>query len=186
MIAAALVATVALGSQDGLGQVQADVQPKFQNGIHFGCEASFGTVIQDTAYQQGLPVAVTGSVVLYSWTDRDRVDLVLKLGVGSGSGGWRAPSQAYLVFGYRTNLAEQTNQTAAESAGFRLFGYDPGGPVTVETIVQIGVTGRFDVAYTLNGGSVPMTFPIQLSDQQAKDWDECVDALLSLDSQSPS
>jgi len=49
MIAAALVATVALGSQDGLGQVQADVQPKFQNGIHFGCEASFGTVIQDTA-----------------------------------------------------------------------------------------------------------------------------------------
>ena len=37
------------------------VNPKFMDGVHFACEASFDVYVVDTAYFRGQPVAVSGS-----------------------------------------------------------------------------------------------------------------------------
>lgn len=172
------LAGIALGSE----QISAEVAPKFRDGVHFACEASFEAIVQDTAYFQGQPVAVSGSFTLYNWPDQSRLFVGMKLGVSPDGTQWQAPTNAYIVNGYRTNLAEQQAQSEAENPGFRLFVYDPGGAETVNAIGRLGGEGLLNVAYTLGDGAMPMTFPIQLSVQQTAAWGECIDALISRDS----
>ena len=165
----------------GFEQISTEVTPKFMNGVHFACEASFESIVQDTAYYQGRPVAVSGSFTLYNWPDQSRLFVGMKLGISPDGTQWRAPANAYVVNGYRTNLSEQQAQSEAESPGFRLFVYDPGGEETANAIGRLSGEGLLDVAYTFEGGSMPMTFAIQLTEQQTASWGECIDALISRD-----
>lgn len=171
------LALMAIGDE----QVRIEVSPKFMEGVHFACEAAFDVVVDDTAYHQGRPVAVSGSFSLYYWPDQSRLFVGMKLGVRPEAGAWLAPADAYVVNGYRSNRSEQQAQSEAESSGFRLFVYDPGGPETVHAIGRLSAEGALDVAYTLEGGSMPMTFGVQLSDEQTTTWGQCVDALISRD-----
>lgn len=158
------------------------VSPKFMEGVHFACEASFDAYVLDTAYFQGQPVAVAGSLTLYNWPDQSRLFVGLKLGVlAVENGGWRPPAQAYVVNGYRTNLAEQQASMKAENPNFRLFVYDIAGDETLNAVARMSTEAQLDVAYTMEGGSMPTTFPVMLSDEQGLQWSECVSALLSRD-----
>lgn len=170
-------ALLALGSE----QIGANVSPKFMNGVHFACEASFDVAVEDSAYYGGQPVVVSGSYSLYYWPDRSRLFVGMKLGVMPLHGQWRAPSNAYVFNGYRTNLSEQQAQSEAENPGFRLFVYDPAGAETVNAMGRLASEGLLDVAYTFEGGSMPMTFRVSYDDQQTATWGECVDALTQRD-----
>lgn len=174
---AIFVAALALSPE----QLSAEVTPKFMEGVHFACEASFETIIQDTAYHQGRPVVIAGSFSLYYWPDQSRLFVSMKLGVSPDGTQWRAPANAYVVNGYQTNLSEQQAQSEADSPGFRLFVYDPGGEETLNAIGRLGGEGTLNVAYTFEGGSMGMTFPVQLTDQQAAAWSECIEELVRRD-----
>lgn len=176
MLAFAL-ATLAFGSE----QIGANVSPKFMNGVHFACEASFDVGVEDSAYYGGQRVVVSGSYSLYYWPDRSRLFVAMKLGVMPPSGQWRAPSNAYVVNGYRTSLSEQQAQSDAENPGFRLFVYDAAGAQTVNAMGRLASEGLLDVAYTFEGGSMPMTFRVAYDTQQSPTWGECVNALITRD-----
>ncbi len=158
------------------------VSPKFRDGVHFACEASFDAYVQDTAYFRGQPVAVSGSVTFYNWPDQSRVFIGMKLGVlAVENGGWRPPANAYLVNGYKTNLSEQQANIDAEDPNFRLFVYDFTGAETMKALTRMSSDGQVDIAYTMEGGSMPTTFPVVLTDEQASQWGECVSALAGRD-----
>jgi len=176
MLAFAL-ATLVFGSE----QIGANVSPKFMNGVHFACEASFDVAVEDSAYYGGQPVVVSGSYSFYYWPDQSRLFVAMKLGVMLSSGEWRAPSNAYVFNGYRTNLSEQQAQSDAENPGFRLFVYDPAGAETVNAMGRLASEGLLDVAYTFEGGSMPMTFQVAYGNKHTSTWAECVDALITRD-----
>lgn len=176
---AALLALTALTAD--AATVRVEVTPKFQNGVHMACETAFDIIVEDTAYHHGQAVAVAGSFSLYNWPEGGGVSVGMKLGVSADSETYTAPSNAYVVNGYSTNLSEQKAQTEAELPGFRLFIFDAGGTQTVDAISRIAFERRLDVAYTLNGGSMPMAFPVTLTAEQAQIWSDCVDALVTRD-----
>lgn len=158
------------------------VSPKFTDGVHFACEAAFDVYVQDTAYFRGQTVAVSGSFTFYNWPDRSRVFIGMKLGVlAVENGGWRPPSNAYVVNGYKTNLSEQQANIEADDPNFRLFVYDFTGTETMNALARMSYEGRLDVAYTLESGAMPTTFPVMLTDEQADQWGECVAALAGRD-----
>ncbi len=178
MLATAL-AILALQSQAQTESVV--ISPKFRDGIHFACEASFYVYVVDTAYFRGQPVAVSGSFTFYNWPDQSRVFIGMKLGVlAVENGGWRPPENAYVVNGYRTNLSEQKANIEAEDPNFRLFVYDF-AEETVNAMTRLSAEGQLNVAYTMAGGSMPTTFPVMLTDQQARQWAECTSALAGRD-----
>lgn len=160
------------------------VNPKFMDGVHFACEASFDVYVVDTAYFRGQPVAVSGSFTFYNWPDGSRMFVGMKLGVlAVENGGWRAPSNGYVVNGYRTNLREQQANIEAEDPNFRLFVFDFTGEETMSAMLRMSDEGRLDVAYTMEGGSMPTTFPVMLTDEQALQWADCTSALAGRDQQ---
>jgi hypothetical protein len=160
------------------------VSPKFRDGVHFACEASFDVYVVDTAYFRGQPVAVSGSFTFYNWPDQSRVFVGMKLGVlAVDNGGWRPPANAYVVNGYRTNLSEQQANIEAEDPNFRLFVFDFAGEETMKALLRMSDERRLDVAYTMEGGSMPTTFPVALTDEQALQWADCTSALASRDQQ---
>lgn len=118
--------------------IQLDVTPKFQNGIHFGCETSFEIIVQDTAYEAGHPVVVSGSFSLYNFVEPPHVSVGVKLGVSRDGETFMPPSNAYVVNGYKSNLSEQVAQIEAESPQFRMFAFDAGGAETVNAIARLG------------------------------------------------
>lgn len=159
------------------------VSPKFRDGIHFACEARFDVYVVDTAYFRGSPVAVSGSFTFYNWPDQSRVFIGMKLGVlAVENGGWRPPSNGYVVNGYKTNLSEQQANIEAEDPSFRLFVYDFTGAETLNAMTRMSTEGRLEVAYTMRGGSMPTTFPVTLTNEQAMQWAECTSALAGRDS----
>ena len=159
------------------------VAPKFMEGVHFACEASFDAYVVDTAYFRGEPVAVSGSFTFYNWPDQSRVFIGMKLGVlAAEHGRWRPPTNAYVVNGYKTNLSEQLANIEAEDPNFRLFVYDFNGAETMNAMLRISNEARLDVAYTMDGGAMPTTFPVVLSLEQAEQWSECTGALADRDS----
>lgn len=179
MLATAL-AILALQSQVHTESVV--VSPKFRDGVHFACEASFDVYVVDTAYFRGQPVAVSGSFTFFNWPDQSRVFIGMKLGVlAVENGGWRPPANAYVVNGYRTNLSEQQANIEAEDPNFRLFVFDLSGEETMKAMLRLSDEGRLDVAYTMQGGSMPTTFPVTLSDEQAQQWADCTTTLASRD-----
>jgi hypothetical protein len=179
MLATAL-AILALQSQVHTESVV--VSPKFKDGVHFACEASFDVYVVDTAYFRGQPVAVSGSFTFYNWPDQSRVFIGMKLGVlAVENGGWRPPANAYVVNGYRTNLSEQQANIEAEDPNFRLFVFDLSGEETMKAMLRLSDEGRLDVAYTMQGGSMPTTFPVTLSDEQAQQWADCTITLAGRD-----
>lgn len=179
MLATAL-AILALQSQVPTESVV--VSPKFRDGVHFACEASFDVYVVDTAYFRGQPVAVSGSFTFFNWPDQSRVFIGMKLGVlAVENGGWRPPANAYVVNGYRTNLSEQQANIEAEDPNFRLFVFDLSGEETMKAMLRLSDEGRLDVAYTMQGGSMPTTFPVTLSDEQAQQWADCTSTLASRD-----
>ena len=106
----------------------------------------------------------------------------MKLGVlAVENGGWRPPANGYVVNGYRTNLSEQEANIEAEDPNFRLFVFGFSGTETSNAILRMSDEGRLDVAYTMEGGSMPTTFPVMLNDEQAVQWADCVSALASRD-----
>lgn len=158
------------------------VSPKFMDGVHFACEASFDVYAVDTAYFRGERVAISGSFTFYNWPDQTRLFVGMKLGVlAVENGGWRAPAQAYVVNGYKTNLSEQQANMEAENPNFRLFVYDFGGEETMNAILRMSSERRLDVAYTMDGGTMPTTFPVLLSEEQSLQWAECISALARRD-----
>ena len=158
------------------------VTPKFMEGVHFACEASFDAYVVDTAYFRGEPVAVSGSFTFYNWPDRSRVFVGMKLGVlAVENGGWRPPANGYVVNGYRTNLADQQANIEAEDPDFRLFVFDFTGEETLNAMARMSGEGRLDVAYTMEGGSMPTTFPVMLTEEQSIQWAECTSALAGRD-----
>lgn len=166
----------------GFEQTSANVTPKFRDGVHFACETDFEVIVQDTAYFQGEPVVVSGSFTFYNWPDQSRVFIGMKLGIlAVANGDWRAPTNAYIVNGYRTNLTEQLAQIEAENPGFRLFVYDFTGAETMNAIARLSAEGLLNVAYTYGGGAMPMTFPVTLTQEQATAWGDCVSALAGRD-----
>ena len=176
----ATLAAMAFGSETA----SVSVNPRFLEGVHFACEAAFDVVVEDTAYFQGQSVAVSGSFSFYNWPDRSRVFVGMKLGIlGGFNEAWRAPSNAYVVNGYKTNLSEQQAQSEADLPGFRLFVYDFSGEQTMMAIARLAAEGRMNVAYTIDGGSMPTTFPIQLTDEMSGEWGECVRALVGRDAE---
>ena len=179
MLATAL-AILALQSQAQTESVV--VSPKFKDGVHFACEASFDVYVVDTAYFRGQSVAVSGSFTFYNWPDQSRVFIGMKLGVlAVENGGWRPPANAYVVNGYRTNLSEQQANIEAEDPNFRLFVFDLSGEETMKAMFRQSDEGRLNVAYTMQGGSMPTTFPVTLSDEQAQQWADCTSALAGRD-----
>jgi hypothetical protein len=159
------------------------VSPKFMDGVHFACEASFDAYVEDTAYFRGQPVAVSGSFSLYNWPDQSRVFVGMKLGVQAvENGGWQPPSDAYVVNGYRTNRADQRANISADDPNFRLFVFDISGAETINALVRVATEGRLDVAYTMAGGSMPTTVPVVLTREQAREWADCTSALSGRDS----
>ena len=179
MSIAALIAILALQQS----QLEALViSPKFQDGVHFACEASFDAYVIDTAYFRGEPVAVSGSFTFYNWPDQSRIFVGMKLGIlALENGGWRPPSNAYVVNGFRTNLQEQQASLAAENPNFRLFVYDFAGDETMAAMLRMSEEGRLDIAYTYGDGKMPTVFPVTLTDNQALDWAECISSLASRD-----
>lgn len=158
------------------------VSPKFRDGVHFACEASFDVYVLDTAYFGGQPVAVSGSFSFYNWPDQSRVFVGMKLGVlAVENGDWRPPANGYVVNGYRTNLSEQQANIEAENPNFRLFVFDFTGEETMKAMLRMSDEGQLDVAYTMEGGSMPTTFPVALTNEQAVQWAESTSALASRD-----
>lgn len=158
------------------------VAPKFMEGVHFACETSFDAYVVDTAYFKGEPVAVSGSFTFYNWPDQSRVFIGMKLGVlAVENGGWRPPANAYVVNGFKTNLSEQQASLEAEDPNFRLFVYDFTGDETMNAMTRLSHEGVLNVAYTMEGGSMPTTFPVMLSQEQAIQWAECTSALAGRD-----
>ena len=181
MLAIAL-AILALQSQAQTESV--GVSPKFRDGVHFACETSFDVYVVDTAYFRGQPVAVSGSFTFYNWPDQSRVFVGMKLGIlAEENGGWRPPANGYVVNGYRTNLSEQRANIEAEDPNFRLLVFDFTGEETMNAMLRMSDEGRLDVAYTMEGGSMPTTFPVTLTDEQALQWADCTSALASRDQQ---
>jgi hypothetical protein len=158
------------------------VSPKFMDGVHFACEASFDVYVVDTAYFRGRPVAVSGGFTFFNWPDQSRVFVGMKLGVlAVENDGWRPPANAYAVNGYRTNLSEQQASIEAEDPNFRFFVYDFTGEETMNAMTRLSYEGQLDVAYTMEDGSMPTTFPVMLTDEQALQWAECTSALAGRD-----
>jgi hypothetical protein len=48
-------------------------------------------------------------------------------------------------------------------------------------MLRLSDEGRLDVAYTMPGGSMPTTFPVTLSDEQAQQWADCTSTLAGRD-----
>jgi len=179
MLATAL-AILALQSQAQTETVV--VSPKFMDGVHFACEASFDVYVVDTSYFRGQPVAVSGSFTFYNWPDQSRVFVGMKLGVlAVENGGWRPPANGYVVNGYKTNLSEQQANIEAEDPNFRLFVFDFTGEETMKALLRMSDEGQLDVAYTMEGGSMPTSFPVTLTDEQAVQWADCTSALAARD-----
>lgn len=178
-----LVTALAVLAMQAQAQTEAvAISPKFMDGVHFACEATFDVYVLDGTYFRGQPVAVSGSFTFYNWPDQSRIFVGMKLGVlAVENGGWRPPAQAYVVNGYRTNLTEQLANIEAENPNFRLFVYDVAGDETLNAMARLSYEGRLDIAYTMDRGSMPTTFPVMLSDEQALQWAECVSALASRD-----
>ena len=158
-----------------------EITPKFMNGVHMACEAAFDVVVQDTAYNQGKPVTVAGSFGLYNWPDKSRVFVAMKLGVSLEGMNYMPPTNAYVLNGYKTNLAEQLAQSDAELQGFRLFVFNVSGEQTLEALWRIATTNELNVAYTLRGGTMPQTFPVIFTPENGEDWRECLSALVNRD-----
>lgn len=161
--------------------LRTDIAPKFMDGVHMACEASFDVILEDTAYHQGQPVSVAGSFSLYNWPDQSRVFVGMKLGVSADGATYTAPSNAYVLRGFRSNLSEQQAQSEGELPGFRLFVFDAGGEQTLEALWGIAFENQLEVAYTLGDGLMPMTFPVVFTPENGEAWDECVSALIARD-----
>lgn len=159
-----------------------NVSPKFLDGVHFACEASFEVVLQDTSYFRGQRVGAVGSVSFNNWPDQSHLSVGMKLGIyAKENGGWMPPTNAYLVNGYRTNLQEQQANIEADSPNFRIFVFDVEGTETINSLLRIATEGRLDVAYTIGDGSMPTTFPVMFSSAQSEEWLDCISALARRD-----
>jgi hypothetical protein len=156
------------------------VSPKFRDGALFACEVAFDNYLQDTAYLQAADVHVAGSWAVNFFPDRGIFGM-LKLGVAPLDGTARiAPTDGYIINGYVSNKADQKFAIDSDTPGFELFGFDATGDNTLQAIIAPGDQGQFTVAYTLEGGSMPTTFQVILSDDQAASYSDCLGALVQI------
>lgn len=175
----ALLGAVSVGST-AQAQDTSVFQPKFTDGRLNGCEIVFDSYIQDTAYLQGAAVHVAGSWA-FNFVDAKGLYGFLKIGVTpqpSASNNTLAPSDAYLIVDFASNKADQIMAIDSETPGFKIFGFDALADPTMNALVAPS-GGQFTVAYTLNGGSVPNTFTVRLSDDDAGQYQQCVNRVLS-------
>lgn len=175
--ALALIASLQAATQT----VRVEVNPRFINGVHASCEVSFDVIVMDTAYHGGMPVAASGSLSFYNWPDQSRVFVGLKLGISPDGATYTPPTTAYLVNGYKTNASEQLSRTPAENPQFALFAFDVDGEQTLDGVFNIGGKGSLTLAYTMGRGSMPSTFPVEISNDHAGKWSECFTNLISRD-----
>lgn len=52
----------------------------------------------------------------------------------------------------------------------------------MNALARLSYEGVLNVAYTMEGGFMPTTFPVTLSPEQAVQWAECTSALAGRDS----
>lgn len=161
--------------------VRSVVEPKFMDGVHMACEASFDVMVEDTAYNRGELAKVAGSYTFYHWPDGSRLFVGMKMGVSLDGQSYTAPATAYVLNGYRTNRADLQQTLAAEMDGFNLFVFDLGGEETMMSVWNIKFQNRLNVAYTLGDGTMPTTFPVEFSDEASEAWGTCVEALVNRD-----
>jgi hypothetical protein len=173
--ALAITVTSAVHAQD-----TASVSPKFRDGELFACEVAFDNYLQDTAYLQAADVHVAGSWAV-SFFPGLGIWGMLKLGVAPLDGAGRiAPTDGYVINGYVSNKADRQFAIDSDTPGFKLFGFDATAGNTLNAIIAPGVQGQFTVAYTFEGGSMPTTFEVILSDEQVARYSDCLGALFQV------
>lgn len=169
-----LIASAA-GAQDTV----VAVDPHFIDGRHAGCQLTFDTSFQDTAYSDGRWVQATGSFNMILF-DGPRVGLMLKLGIAllePRDAPMIAPTSAYLINGDDTNADEVRTTSPANLPGFTLVVFAPGDK-SFRAVAGIESAGEFEVGYTRDSGTATQRFTVRLDEAQRVQWSECRQALV--------
>lgn len=147
--------------------ISSEVEPIFEDGDLSGCAFNFEVGRQDTEFNRGELVYLTGSLNYY--TNAQTPVFALKLGVMDTIGqNFRAPAEAYLVAGNETNAEDFSRSMAGEEQGFRIFVFQPGEVTSTAAILKVVETGRMTFAYSIQDGGrnaiVPVEFRNKLFD----------------------
>jgi hypothetical protein len=146
--------------------LNAAVAPVIRAGSLEGCAINFDAVRQDTEYNRGELVYVSGSLNFLAIPGKVPW-FSLKLGIKPLSGGAQAeyqkPADAYLLNGFTTNAAERITAFDGETPGFRIFGFKVGDE-GMKAIEKVGETGKLHVGYAMRvGGMVaPLTIDLRM------------------------
>lgn len=155
---------------------EAVVAPVFGEGRLRACAINFKAAQRDNLYFGGRYVGTDGSFNLYHFGG-GQVGAMLKVTVLEGEA-MRLPDTGYLVTGYATNVDDVASNMEADDVGYRLVAYSLGG-ATAEAVAHIAIRSVLTVGVQMNGGASAIPFRVDLTEEQASDWSDCVDTLVS-------
>lgn len=155
---------------------EAIVAPVFAEGRLRACAINFKAAQRDNLYFGGRYVGTDGSFNLYHFGD-GKVGAMLKVAVLEGEA-LRLPDTGYLITGYATNAADAVSNMEADDVGYRLVAYSL-GDATVDAIANFSVNSTVTVGVQMFGGTSAIPFRVDLSNDQAADWSDCVGTLIN-------
>ncbi|WP_308910694.1 hypothetical protein [Pseudokordiimonas caeni] len=176
--------------------ISSEVTPTFMGGEFRGCSVNFEAARRDAEYGSGKLAYISGSINVYALPEKVPA-VMLKLGIRYEDDPVRylAPSELYLINGYKTNKSEFVRTMDAEQTGFKLSVYEFGNETIAALIEPVISEAQITVGYTLDDGQLLAKFPIDLRmrnlnfskaeestiDEQApRTWLNCLNELFSV------
>ncbi len=173
--------------------ISSKVAPWYEGGQLIGCQLGFEVARHDPEYSGGDLAYLTGTLAFAAFEGKD-LSFNLKLGTSTvqARGAFTAPSDAYLVDGYRTNVADFVLSFEGE-LGFRLFVYSVGDATQEAVMRRIIQDQVFTFAYAMQPGGKNAVVQVDLSvenldlenpnrssisEKNSKDWEDCLGATM--------
>lgn len=173
----ALVLAASPASADDGVVVSTTVQPTFRQGKLNGCETIFSVVHRDAEYFGNDPVFLSGSILITA-ADGMAPAMMIKLGVAKTEGAaamqFQAPTDAYLVSGLKTNVADKFARAEAETPGHALFVYRLDRD-SLDALTPLLSDGKLTVAYAMRNGSSGSRFVVDATVADTMDGKEVRD-----------
>ncbi len=161
LLAAPQMGQPALAQQPFTVTLSSEVEPIFEGGELRGCACNFEVGRQDSEFNRGEVVYLTGSLNYYTSTASPV--FALKLGLMESVGGdFEAPEGAYLVAGNETNAAEFVQSMEGDEQGFRFFIFEPGEKTMMAVVREVADSGRLTFAYSISDGGRGAVVPVEM------------------------
>ncbi len=174
--------------------ISSKVAPWYKGGQLIGCQLGFEVARNDPEYSGGDLAYLTGTLAFAAFEGKD-LSFNLKLGTSTiqAQGAFTAPSDAYLVDGYRTNAADFLTSFEGEP-GFRLFAYSVGTATQEAAMRRIIQDQMFTFAYAMQPGGTNAVVEVDLtveqldlndpsrssiSEKNSNDWNDCLGAAMN-------